>query len=192
VTGLITTPLPWLKSTWRFTHVCAFGGIQFARREHHALVCRVEPVAVHIHVLEFVVGTDFLQLHVCIHQRLPVPQPYIVDGRLVGLECLEGEVPIGREGFRRNLTEIVSLLGQRNVAFDVGLLQLQLIWFDEHTLEYSWHHAEQHYGTPEDEQGRCREEPVGTHAEVRPRGERRHDREPGQQPQKGQLQWMSV
>ena len=85
--------------------------------------------------MELVVGADLLQLHVGIHQRLPVPQPYIVDGCLVGLECLEGEVLFGGERLRRDLMEIVGLLGQRDVAFDVGLLQLQLVWFDEHALE---------------------------------------------------------
>ena len=111
-------------------------GFQLAGREHHALIRAVEPVAVDVHVMELVVGADLLQLRVGIHQRLPVPQPDVVDGRLVGLERLEGEVLFGGEGLRRDLTEIVSLLGQRDVALDVGLLQLQLVRFDEHALEY--------------------------------------------------------
>src|SRR5215472_10280875 len=70
-----------------------------------------------------------------IHQRLPVPQPYIVDSRLVGLECLESKVLFGGKRLRRDLMEIVRLLGQRDVALDVGLLQLQLVRFDEEVLE---------------------------------------------------------
>ena len=85
--------------------------------------------------MELVVGADLLQLHVGVHQRLPVPQPDIVDGCLVGLECLEGEVLFGGERLRRDLTEIVGVLGQRDVAFDVRLFQLQLVWFDEQALE---------------------------------------------------------
>ena len=99
------------------------------------MVRPVEPIAVDVHVMEFVIGADFLQLHVGIHQRMPVPQPYVVDGCLVGLECLEGKVLFGRERFRCDLMEIVGQLGQRDVALDVGLLQLQLAWFDEHALE---------------------------------------------------------
>jgi len=31
--------------------------------------------------------------------------------------------------------KIVGLLGQGDVAFDVGLLPLQFVWFDEQALE---------------------------------------------------------
>src|SRR6516225_1166747 len=81
--------------------------------------------------MELIVGADLLQLRVGVHQRLPVPQPYIVDSRLVGLECLESKVLFGGKRLCRDLMEIVRLLRQRDVALDVGLLQLQLVRFDE-------------------------------------------------------------
>jgi hypothetical protein len=74
--------------------------------------------------MELVVGADLLQLSVGIYQRLPVPQPYVVDGRLVSLKCLGGKVLFGGERFRRDLMEIVCSLGQRDVAFDEGSLPL--------------------------------------------------------------------
>src|ERR1700731_641252 len=59
-------------------------------------------------------GSQHLQLstppHLPIHtaelpsrQRLPVPQPNVVNGRLVGLECLESEALFHWEGFDRDL-----------------------------------------------------------------------------------------
>jgi hypothetical protein len=62
-------------------------------------------------------------------------QSYIVNGRLVGLERLEREVLFGRERLGRDLMKIVRLLSQRDVAFDVRLLSMQLVRFDEDALE---------------------------------------------------------
>ena len=61
-------------------------GLELAGRQHHLLIGAVELIAIDIHVMELVVGSDLLQLSVRIHQRLPVPQANIVDGRPVGLE----------------------------------------------------------------------------------------------------------
>ena len=102
------------------------GGPQFASREHHALVGTVEPVAINVQIMEFVIGADLLQLGVGIRQGQPIPQPDIFDGRLVGLQRLEGESLLGGKRLGRNLIEIVGLPGKRDVAFDVGLLELQL------------------------------------------------------------------
>src|SRR3974390_3334979 len=101
--------------------------------------------------MELVIGADFLQLHIGVHQRMPVPQPYVVDGCLVSFESLEGKILFGRERFRRNLMKIVGQLGQCDVALDVRLFQLQLIWFDENALEYPWNNAGHHEGAAENE-----------------------------------------
>src|SRR5258708_714323 len=69
--------------------------------------------------MELVVGPDLLQLTVRMHQRLPVPQPDIVNGRLVGLKRLEGEALLYREGFDRDLMEIIRLLGKVDVPLNV-------------------------------------------------------------------------
>ena len=106
--------------------------LELASRQGHPLIRAVEIVAVHNHIVELVVGPNLLRLGVSVHQRLPVPQPDIVDGRLVGLELLEGEILFYGEGFDRDLMEIVCLLGEVDVALDVGLFQLQLVGFDEH------------------------------------------------------------
>jgi hypothetical protein len=72
-------------------------GLELARRQHHLLIDAVEPVAIHVHVMKAVIGPDLLQLRIGIHQRLPVPQPDVVDRRLVGLQGLDGEVLLRRE-----------------------------------------------------------------------------------------------
>src|SRR5262245_59475054 len=136
--------------------------------------------------MEFIISADFLQLYVGIHQRLPIPQPYVVDGCLVGLDCLEREVLFGRERLRRDLMEIVGLLGQRDVALDVRPLQFQLVRFYEYGLEESWNHARQQEGATEDEHYRCYWNSVGTCPDVHPRGECCNDRKPNQQPENGQ------
>ena len=71
--------------------------VELAGRQHHLLIRAVELVAIDVHVMELVVGPDLLQLSVGVHQRLPVPQPDVVDGRAVVLERLEGEVLFRRE-----------------------------------------------------------------------------------------------
>ena len=111
------------------------GGPQFARREHHALVGAIEPVPIDVKIMEFVVGADFLQLRVGIRQGQPVPQPDIVDCRLVGFEHLGGKLLFGGKRLCCDPIEIVRLPGECDVAFDVGLLQLQLAWFDEELPE---------------------------------------------------------
>ena len=105
-------------------------------------------VTIHIHIMELVVGPNFLQLTVGIHQRLPVPQPNVVNGRLVGLERLESETLFDREGFDRDLMEIIRLLGEVDVPLDVGLLQLQFVRFHEHELKQRGEHQSQHKELP--------------------------------------------
>src|SRR5262249_40217773 len=137
--------------------------------------------------MKFVISTDFLQLLVGIHQWMPVPQAYVIDGCLVGLERLEGKVLFAGEGFRCNLMKVVRQLGQRDVALDVGLLQLQLIWFDEHAIEECWNHAGKHKGSAENEYYRCHGNLEGAALDVCPCGQRSNDRKADQQPKHGQF-----
>ena len=48
-------------------------GLELAGRQGHPLICAIEMVTIHIHIMELVVGPNLLQLTVGIHQRLPVP-----------------------------------------------------------------------------------------------------------------------
>ena len=136
--------------------------------------------------MELVVGPNLLQLSVGIHQRLPVPQPDIVDGRLVGLERLEGEILFHREGFDRDLMEIVGLLGEVDVALDVGLLQLQLVGFDEHDLKQRGEHHSQHQGAAKDQHRPGYRKLPGADPQIGPTGKGCDDRKPDQQPEDGQ------
>ena len=73
--------------------------LELARRQHHLLIGAAQPIAVDVHVEEFVVGPDLLELRVGVHQRLPVPQADVVDGRAVGLERGEAQPFLRRKGF---------------------------------------------------------------------------------------------
>src|SRR6516164_10833973 len=126
--------------------------------------------------MELVVSADLLQLDVGIHQRLPVPQPYIVDGGFVRLKCFEGKVLFGGKRLYRDLTEIVGLLGERYIPLDVGLLQLQLARLHKHALEYCGNKAGQYEGTAEDKDYRNRGKPVCAGPNIRPRDECRDNR----------------
>ena len=111
------------------------GRFQLASRQRHALVCAIEPVAVDLDVVKLVVGAYFLQLGIGVHQRLPVPEPDIVNRGLVGLESLESEVLFGGKWFCADLAEIVGLPGEGDVVLDVWLLALQLVGLDHQALE---------------------------------------------------------
>ncbi len=77
--------------------------IEFAGRKHHLLIRAAKVIAIDVHIIELVIGPDLLQLRVGIHQRLPVPQPDVVDGRAVVLERLERQSLLRREGLDRDL-----------------------------------------------------------------------------------------
>ena len=49
--------------------------------EQHLAVLPVDPVAVVVHRDEIVVGADLLQLAEGLQQRVPIPQPHVLDGR---------------------------------------------------------------------------------------------------------------
>jgi hypothetical protein len=82
-----------------------------------------------------------------------------------------------------DLIEIVGLPGERDVAFDVGLFQLQLGWFDEQLPEQHRDCAGQHKRSDANEYERRGRKPVSAHPEVCQRGERCDDRKPDHQPQ---------
>ncbi len=115
------------------------------------MVGTIEPVAINVKIMEFVVGADLLQLGVGIRQGQPIPQPDIFDRRLVGLQRLEGKLLLGSERLGCDLIEIVGLPGERDVALDVGLFQLQLGWFDEKVPEQHRRCAGQHERAKADE-----------------------------------------
>ena len=87
-------------------------GLELPGRQHHLLIGTVEPIAIHVHVPELVVGPDLLQLSIRGHQRLLIPEPNVVDGRLIGLERVERQVLLDGERFGGDLMKIVGLSGE--------------------------------------------------------------------------------
>ena len=66
--------------------------VELAGREQHLAVLPVDHVAVVVHRNEVVVGADFLELPEGLQQRLPVPEPHVLDGRRVGADVGQGEI----------------------------------------------------------------------------------------------------
>ena len=56
-------------------------GVELPGREQDLAVLPVDPVAVVVHRDEVVVGADLLELPEGLQQRLPVPEPHVLDGR---------------------------------------------------------------------------------------------------------------
>ena len=139
---------------------------QFARSQRHLPIGAVDPVAIDVDVKEPVVGADFLKLRIGVHQRLPVPQPDVVDGVVVGLQRLERQSLLGRKGLHRNLPEIVRFPREGDVSLNIRRFQLQFARLDEETLEHAGEQfAEQERGA-EHERGRRDDQPIGAQPHV--------------------------
>ena len=82
--------------------------------------------------------------------------------------------------------EIVGLLGEVDVALDVGLLQLQLVRFDEHELKQRGEHQSQHQGAAKDQHRPGYRKLPGADPQIGPTGKGCDDRKPDQQPEDGQ------
>ena len=57
--------------------------VQLARRQHHLAQRAVDRVAIDVDVGEVVIGADFLELPQRVLQRAPVPEPDVLERRLV-------------------------------------------------------------------------------------------------------------
>ena len=99
--------------------------------------------------MEPVVGPDLLHLTVGVLRRLPVPQPDVVDGGLIGFQRLCRQALFYREGFHRDAMKIVGLLRRGDVALDVRRFELQLVRLHIYALHQSRHDFRQHEGGPE-------------------------------------------
>ena len=123
------------------------GRFQLARRQHHGLVRIIEPIPIDIHVVKLVVSPDLLHLTVSVHQRLPVPQPDVVNRDFVGRQRLCGEALFRRERVDRYLMKVIGELRRGDVALDVWAFQLQFVGFDVHALDNRRNYFRQQKGT---------------------------------------------
>ena len=157
--------------------------LELARRQHHLLIGAVQPIAVDVHVEEFVIGPDLLELGVGVHQRLPVPQPDVVDGRAVGLERGEAQPFLGRERLHRDLLQVVGLPRQGDVALDIGRLELQLARLHGEAIEQRGKQPGDHDRAGEQQQRRRRGEAPGPPPHGRRRGDGAGGGQSGHEPQ---------
>ena len=101
--------------------------VQFSHRQRDLAQATVERVAVHVHVRKGVVGADLLELLVGSAQRLPVPQPHVVENVGISLQLLGGQVACDPVVGLLDVLQAVGVAGKADVMLDVRPLQRQFI-----------------------------------------------------------------
>ena len=101
--------------------------VELARREHHLPDRSVHLVAVDVDVGEVVVGADLLDLPQRVLQRAPVPQPDVLQRRLIvwGVQCLEAA--LGRERPLLDAAQPVGLPRHLDIVRDERRLPHELV-----------------------------------------------------------------
>ncbi len=166
------------------------GLVDLAHREHRHPALVLDRVPVDVDVPELVVRAEALERPVDLLQPLGTPQADVPDRRGVLLDLLRRhlrqdrplghlDVPLGRD--------LERSLGESDVVRDVGALALQLLRIDAEPLDGRRDHRA---GDERDE----REQPDPDHRQrpvllpdVREEQKCAHDRDEGQQPERGQL-----
>ncbi len=109
--------------------VLQLGQVQLPGGEHHLAVGSVKGVAVNVHVLEIVIGPDFLELFVGTQKRPVVPEADILDDVFVVVDV--GPVYGGFRGVVHHLQRIeaIGFERARYVVPDVGFFFLEFVGF---------------------------------------------------------------
>ena len=100
---------------------------QLAGREQHLPLAIAQPIPVDVDVLERIVAADLLQLPEGLLERLPIPEPDVVDSVPVRLDRshVEGGAGLVSAHLDRGQTE--GFPRGRDVAPEIGLLERQLV-----------------------------------------------------------------
>ena len=107
---------------------------QLAGREHHRARPVLQRVARHVHVPEFIVGADLLQLAVGVLQGLPVPETDVSQRILVGFQLFPREVGITGKGSFLDLVQVIRLPGKSDAALDVRPFPGEFVGIDDQSL----------------------------------------------------------
>ena len=100
--------------------------VELPGREQDLAVPAVDLVAVVVHRDEVVVGADLLELPEGLEQRLPVPEPDVLDGRRVGLDVGQGEIGLALELPGLHAVDPPRLAGRGDVVDEIRRLPGQL------------------------------------------------------------------
>ena len=128
LTGLRVSPIPWVnvRCSLMKVRVGSEADVELPGREQDLAVLPVDPVAVVVHRDEVVVGADLLELPEGLEQRLPVPQPHVLDGGRVGPDVGQGEAGLAGQLADLHAVEPPRLAGGGDVVPEVGRLAGQL------------------------------------------------------------------
>jgi hypothetical protein len=124
-----------------------------------------------------------MELRVGVEQRLPVPQPDVVDGFVVVLQRLVSEPLLYGEWLHRDLPQIVGFLRQVDVPLKIRRLQLQLARLHVETLEHAGQQFAEQERTAEDHCRGADEKPICAQPHIGPRDNGGNDGEADQQPE---------
>ena len=108
-----------------------FLDVQLACGEHHLANRSVHFVAIDVDVGEVVVGADFLDLAQRVLERAPVPQPDVLQRRLIARRVNRFEAGLGGEGLLRDAIERVGPSRHLDVVPDVGRFLHQFVRLDD-------------------------------------------------------------
>ena len=115
---------------------------ELARREHQLAIVAVDDVAVVVDVLELVVRADLLQLRERPQQRAVVPEPDVLERRLVARQRARVERLVGGKLFLLDAVETVGGARHPDVRLDVGALRRELVGRHAQALQERRVHAE--------------------------------------------------
>src|SRR3989338_2474875 len=103
-------------------------------RKHDLAIGAVDQVAVVINIDELIIGADLLELSVGRQQRTMLPQPDVLDRRVVAPQIGGGELFIGRKVFALDFIQTIGAPRALYVAFDKHTLRYGLVGRHAKTL----------------------------------------------------------
>ena len=121
-----------------------FVNVQFAGGEHYFAQASANLVAIDVDIGKIVVGANLLFLAQRILERLPVPEPYVLERRLVVGRIRSARRGFGRELALRKAVQPVRLAGHCNVVGNVRPLAVELVRLHQKGADVPANRTEHH------------------------------------------------
>ena len=161
--------------------------VELAGAEHELALLVVDVVAVDVDVGEGVVAPQDLLLPEGRQERPVVPQAQVVDGALLALEDLAGQLLLAGEASHVDGVEVERGSGGVEVAGQVWPLPLELVRLDLHRLHEGRVQPADHDREHQPRAGRQGDQPQGLEPGVQEQQRSRHDGDDGEDHVRGQL-----
>ncbi len=109
---------------------------QLPGRYHYLAVLTINHIAVNIHIIKNIIGSQFLQAFISIGQRLPVPETYVGNGILI-IGVVNFKIKVYIKFAVLNLIQAISLAGILDVSFNIGPLPVKFVRLHHQLLQQS-------------------------------------------------------